>query len=116
MQSESTHPTTNPSPSLLTGLAMVGGAGVIITVLVLALGAAGVLSAEDGTIRIGILLGLMLLVVGVGGWVIAVQPYRHFDDITIAAPDDHAHAADDHADDHAADDMLLTAVVPHPHP
>jgi hypothetical protein len=73
---------------------MVGGLGIACILLTLGLGAAGVLSAEDNTVSIGVLLGLMLLALAIGGWLISAQPFRHIDNIDVPAPDEHH---DDHS-------------------
>jgi hypothetical protein len=93
-----------PSPSLLTGLSMVGGLGITIVVVALGFGAAGVFGTDSSAVNGGVLLGLLLLAVGIGGWVIAVQPFRKFDDINQPLDDGHhghAHHEDAH-DDHTA--------------
>ena len=96
MQIEQTAETHSPSPNqgVQTGLAMVGGFGIACILLTLGLGAAGVLSAEDNTVSIGVLLGLMLLALAIGGWLISAQPFRHIDNIDVPAPDEHH---DDHS-------------------
>ncbi len=99
MQIEQTaeiHEPQSPSQGVLTGLAMIGGLGIALIVVALGLGAAGVLSAESNTVGIGVLLGLMLLVFAIGGWLISAQPFRHFDNIDVPAPDEH-HSHDDHS-------------------
>jgi hypothetical protein len=95
-QTAEIHEPQGPSQGLLTGLAMIGGLGITLVVLALGLGAAGVLPAEDNTVGLGVLLGLLLLVFAIGGWLISVQPFRHFDDIDVPAPDEH-HGHDDHS-------------------
>lgn len=106
MQIEQTaeiHEPQGPSQGVLTGLAMVGGLGIIFIVASLGLGAAGVLLPESNTVGIGVLLGLMLLVFAIGGWLISAQPFRHFDNIDVPAPDEH-HGHDDHShDDHSSE-------------
>ncbi len=97
-----------PSPSLLTGLAVIGGLGIVLVVIALGLGAAGVFGADQGTVSMGVLLGLLLLATGIGGWVIAVQPFTKFDDINIPLDDGHHGHAESHAED-VSDDHTQAA-------
>jgi ABC-type nickel/cobalt efflux system permease component RcnA len=100
-QKSSQLPTFNPSPSTLTILAMVGGLGIILAVLGLAFGAAAGNNANASVVGLAVLSGIFLLIVGVGGWVIGTQPYKHFDDINQPIDDGHhAHGHDEHADSH----------------
>lgn len=78
---------------------MVGGLGITIIVLVLGFGVAGVLPEEGNLVGTGILLGLMLLAFAIGGWLISAQPFRHFDNIDVPAPDEE-HGHDEHHHDH----------------
>lgn len=63
-------------------LALIAGLGLILMVVALALGV--VQSAPDSLLIGGLFaIGLMLLVFGIGAWLVAVQPFRHFDDINV---------------------------------
>lgn len=78
------------SKGVLTLLAMIGGLG--ISMMVLAAGIGVVLPDADSALAgLVTLVGVGLLVTAVGGWVIAVQPHKHFDDIDIPLPDEHHH-------------------------
>lgn len=100
--------TNKPSPVLLYGLAMVAGAGLVLMIVVLAV---GVIQGEQANSSLmGLLFtgGLALLITGAAGWVFVVQPQRHFDDINQPAESDHVHG---HAEEHAHDEH--EAVVHH---
>lgn len=83
------------SENLLVGLSMLGGLG--ITMMVVAAGIGVVVSDVDsGLIGLTVLVGAALLVAGIGGWVIAVRPYAHFDDINVPMDTGHHHHDEDH--------------------
>ena len=85
------------SKSVLTGIAMIGGLG--ITLMMLALGY-GVIRPDAPSDIIGLVvaLGVGLLITSIAGWVIAVRPHEHFDDITV--PQYHGHHHEEHSDNH----------------
>ena len=109
--------TNNP---LTFGLALAAGIGVILMILALAVGVIQGETADANALGLVIAGGLILLIVGVGGWVGVVQPYRNFDDIN--QPKDtghHAHAAPSadaaHASEPAAEAHAVV-VTAHPAP
>jgi hypothetical protein len=85
------------SKSVLTGIAMIGGLG--ITLMMLALGIGVILpDAPSDIIGLVVALGVGLLITSIAGWIVAVRPYEHFDDIT--EPQYHGHDHDEHSDNH----------------
>ncbi|MFO7320781.1 MAG: hypothetical protein DIU68_003550 [Chloroflexota bacterium] len=81
-------------------LALIAGFGLILMCLSLGIGV--VLSEVTGTVIAGLfVVGLILLVFGIGGWFVAVQPHRHFDDINV--PKDIAH----HDEPHGEHDIVV---------
>ncbi|MBI5670437.1 MAG: hypothetical protein HZC41_20790 [Chloroflexi bacterium] len=83
------------NPAVL-GTSLVAGLGLILAVTALAVGV-----IWGSTQFTGLLLaaGVLLFILGLVGWFGLAQPYKHFDDINVPAPDEHHH--DDHHDDHA---------------
>lgn len=80
------------------GLALVAGTGLVLTVSALGWGVVQTGDANMGAIGGMFLLGLVLFVLGVGGWVVAAQPHRHFDDINVPKyTGHHDHPDDEHA-------------------
>ncbi len=83
--------------------AFVAGGGIILMILALGLNA---MRGGDtsGTIGLIMLLGLILLVSGTGGWLVQYQPWKKFDDLTTplyTGHEGHDHAADAaHAEPH----------------
>ncbi|HEX2905864.1 MAG TPA: hypothetical protein VHO69_03335 [Phototrophicaceae bacterium] len=73
------------NPAVL-GLALVAGLGVILAIIALA---DGVIQGNSDFTGLLLVAGLLLFILGVGGWFGLVQPYRHFDDINVPAPDEH---------------------------
>jgi ABC-type nickel/cobalt efflux system permease component RcnA len=88
--------TSNP---LTFGLSMTAGIGM--TVVIIALGVGVLLSdgADPNLISFAVAAGAALFVIGLGGWLAATQPWKHFDDINVAQY--HGHAHEPHATDHA---------------
>lgn len=82
-----------PAKSLLTGLSMIGGLGILLITLAAAFGVVNP-EADSSVIGLTALGGAALLVVSIGGWFIAVQPHKHFDDIN--QPLYHGHHHDEH--------------------
>lgn len=88
---------------VLIGLSMIGGAGIVsITV---ALGIGVVLPDVDSSI-IGLIVmaGFGMLVMSIGGWAYATQPFKSFDDINVAHY--HGHHHDDH-DEHPVEGVTV---------
>lgn len=76
------------SQNVLYGLAMIGGLGM--TLMIVAAGIGVVLPDVDSSlVALIVVLGFGLMIASVGGWVIAVRPHEHFDDITV--PQYHGH-------------------------
>jgi hypothetical protein len=93
-------PDFNPSQNTLTLLSMLGGAGIVLAVLALAIGSAGGSDTNPQVVGIGVLSGLFLLGMSIAGWAIAVQPFKKFDNINEPIEDDHHGHAEHHEDDH----------------
>lgn len=91
--------TSNP---LLFGLSLLSILGLVMMIAALA---AGVNASETtGNLLLFVFLGgLVFLVLGIGTWVVVVQPFRHFDDINQPLDDGHGHSHE-------------TAIVPHEDP
>ena len=86
------------------GLSMSAGVGLILIIIALAI---SVVAGESAAYYVSgaIVIGLVLMVIGIGGWLILVQPWRRFDDINQPLDDGHGHSAEPHGEDHA--------IVPH---
>lgn len=91
-------------PSVTIGLAFCAGIGLTLMVIALGIGAIQGDAANLATVNITFAAGAVLLVSGIIGWFVIVQPQRHFDNINIALEEDH-HGHDAHAEEHA--------IVPH---
>jgi predicted flap endonuclease-1-like 5' DNA nuclease len=74
-------------------LAYTAGIGIVIAIVALILIALGTVSSNNG---VGLLLiGLALLVIGIGGWLIMLRPWEKFDDLKtpyFTGHDEHAAA------------------------
>lgn len=79
------------------GLSLSAGFGLILIIVALAI---SVVIGETAAYLVSgaIAVGLVLMVIGIGGWLIVVQPWRHFDDINQPLDDGHGHAAEPHAE------------------
>lgn len=84
------------------GLSLSAGLGLLLVIAGL-LGAA--VSAEAATVSLLLVLGFVMLVIGFIGWLMVVQPWRHFDDINVPMDTGHGHAAEPHSAE--------AALVPH---
>ena len=80
--------TDNP---LLFGLSLLAGAGLITMILSLAYGVIAGADANINSIGSFFVLGLVLLITGVLGWVAVVRPFENFDDINIPMDTGHGH-------------------------
>lgn len=93
---------TNNNDQLLTWIAMIGGVGITLIVVVLAIGVVNP-NASGGAVGMGVLVGFALIATSVGAWVIIEQPHKDFDDINVPQYHGHHHE-DDHAEEaHAGD-------------
>lgn len=83
-----------PSESLVTGMAIIGGIGLTLMSVGLAIGV--IQGAEANTVFVGALfwMGLVLLFGASAAWFAIVQPHKHFDDIN--QPQYTGHRDDDH--------------------
>ncbi len=85
------------------GLSLTAGTGIVLMITALALGVMHVAGENTSALGMIFALGVVLTVIGIGGWLSVTRPFTHFDDINQPVEDDHGHAA--HGDDHA--------IVPH---
>ncbi|MCA9912506.1 MAG: hypothetical protein KC496_04140 [Anaerolineae bacterium] len=83
------------SENLLIGLSMLGGSGIVLMVIAAGIGVV-VADVDSGLVGLIVLIGAALLVAGIGGWVIAVRPYEHFDDINVPMDTGHHHHEEEH--------------------
>lgn len=99
MTTQPGNPTRDPLPF---GLSLAAGSG--LTLMILALGFGVVQGADANTSIIGFAFigGLLLLIVGVGGWLAVKRPFSNFDDIN--EPQYHGHHDHDHVHVHDASD------------
>src|SRR5690606_9617850 len=89
--------TANP---LTFGLALAGGIGMSLMIVALGYGVALGENADMGLVSGMFVIGLLMLLGGIIGWVAVVRPFTHFDDINVpqyTGHHDHGHAADEHA-------------------
>lgn len=99
-------PTRNPQTF---GLALTAGVGV--TLMMIAAGV-GVLQADANTSAVAVTFvgGLLLLILGIVGWVIVTKPFQNFDDINV--PKYTGHHGDHHDEAHDEHPDAL-AIIPH---
>ena len=83
------------------GLSLSAGFGLVLILIALAV---SVVVGEPAAYLVSgaIAVGIVLLIIGIGGWLVVVQPWRHFDDINQPLDDGHGHG-------HATEQ----AIVPH---
>ncbi len=103
MDSNTNH-SSAPSKSVLMGISFVAGAGIVLMIVALGVGAIQGTESDTGTFHLAIALGLLALIGGIIAWVGYVQPQKHFDDINVAQYHGHHH------DPIPAD---TSAIVPH---
>jgi ABC-type nickel/cobalt efflux system permease component RcnA len=74
------------------GLSLSAGLGLILIIIALA---ASVVSGDAvaTTASLLVTVGIVLMIIGIAGWMVVVQPWRRFDDINVALPDEHGHGA-----------------------
>jgi ABC-type nickel/cobalt efflux system permease component RcnA len=87
------------------GLSLSAGFGLILIIVALAV---SVVAGESAAylVSMALVVGLVLMFIGIAGWLVVVQPWQKFDDINQPLDDGHGHApAEPHADEHA--------IVPH---
>jgi hypothetical protein len=88
---------SKPSTLLIFGLAMVAGLGLVLMMIALGIGVVQGIAADSNAIGLFFVGGLILLILGAGGWIAVVQPQKHFDDIS--QPMDTGHHAEAHHDE-----------------
>jgi hypothetical protein len=87
--------------SLVFGLSLTAGIGLVLMMGALMVGA--VAAEQAGSeVWFAFVIGLTLLLVGLIGWLVVVQPFAHFDDIDQPMEGEHSHGHDSE-----------TAIVPH---
>lgn len=104
------HPSSRPIPF---SLALTAGAGLILIILSLALGAVQGAAADSTIVGLTFVAGLLLLAVGIAGWLAVVQPFAHFDDINVPQYTGHH---DLHGDEHPLlpeGEHDENAIIPH---
>ena len=101
--STSHDPTSKPAPF---ALALTAGAGLVLLIIALAFGVVQGTSANSTVVGLTFAAGLALLALGVGGWLVVVQPFRNFDDINIPQ-------YTGHHEEHHAEPSDATAIIPH---
>lgn len=77
--------------SLTIGLALLTGLGITLMIAALAWGVVSGDSTNQDSIGLLFLAGFSLFIVGCGAWAAVVQPWKHFDNIDVPAPDEHSH-------------------------
>jgi len=101
----STH--TDPMKQPLSfGLALTAGAGLILMMLALGFGVVQGEAANGTAIGLSFAGGLALFVLGIGGWLAVVQPFKNFDDINQGQ-------YTGHHDEHHEESHEETAIIPH---
>ncbi len=106
----STHidPMSKPVPF---GLSLTAGAGLVLMILALGFGVVQGADANSTVIGLTFAGGLGLLILGIVGWLAAVQPFKNFDDIN--QPQFTGHHDSAHAEPHAEEHHDETAIIPH---
>jgi hypothetical protein len=84
------------SNPIAVGLAFCTGIGLTVMMVAAGIGVVQGENADGALIGLLFVLGLSLTVVGIIAWFAAIRPDKHFDDINVPAPDDHAEHHDDH--------------------
>jgi hypothetical protein len=84
------------------GLSLTAGAGLILMMLALAFGVVQGDAANGSIIGLTFVGGLVLFLLGIGGWLAVVQPFKNFDDIN--QPQYTGHHDEHHEE---------TAIIPH---
>ncbi len=100
-------PMSKPVPF---GLALAAGLGLILMILALAFGAVQGSSANSTVIGVTFAGGLALLIAGIIGWLAAVQPFNHFDDINVPQYTGHH---EEHHEENAIIPHEDQPIVPH---
>lgn len=80
-----------PRISAPLGLSFTAGLGFFTMAVALAVGAIQSNDANSSTIGLAFITGLALFILGVGGWLAVVQPFKHFDNINIPQDTGHHH-------------------------
>ena len=85
------------------GLSLSAGFGLVLIIIALAI---SMVFGEPVAYLVSgaIAAGVVLMIIGIGGWLAVVQPWRHFDDINQPLDDGHGHPP------HVAGEQ---AIVPH---
>ena len=100
-------PTRNPTTF---GLALTGGAGLILMITALAVGVVDP-ATDDTAVGVALVGGLLLSIFGIVGWLVVVKPFDHFDDIN--EPKYTGHHDEHHEDDHAIVLHEEPAIIPY---
>ncbi len=99
------------SPARVMVLAFIGGAGLILMMLALGIGVVQGDAANGSVMGITFVGGLILLALGIGGWIALVQPFKNFDDINVPQYTGH-HDHEEHEKLEASAEAQ-TSIIPH---
>lgn len=83
--------TYNPKRPLYVGLSIIGGIGLTLMTVALAVGVIQGAAADSNIIGGLFWTGLVMLFGGTAGWFGVAQPYKHIDDINIPQYTGHHH-------------------------
>jgi hypothetical protein len=86
--------TNKVSNSVIVGLAFCAGIGLILMLIALSIGVIDGDQANANSLGVLFAAGLLMLIGGIGGWLGAVRPFDHFDNINLPAEEEHH---DEHA-------------------
>lgn len=91
-------------------LALTAGLGLVLMMLALGIGVVQGGAADSTVVGLTFAGGLGLLVIGIAGWLAAVQPFRSFDDINVPKYTGHH---EEHHDSPAEEHAGESAIIPH---
>jgi len=86
-------------------------AGGGLTLIILAFGIAATRSGSNEGLILVLVTGTLFLIGGTAGWLIQVQPWKNFDDLTTPYYTGHAHHDDHAASDDHADHEIQAAIA-----
>jgi predicted flap endonuclease-1-like 5' DNA nuclease len=89
--------------------AYVAGGG--LTLIMLAFGLAAIRSGSNESLVLMLVVGILLLIAGTVCWLVQLQPWKNFDDLTTPYYTGHAHHGDHAAHDDHADHEVHSAIA-----